>query len=498
MCADRWERDGACAETGYAEFYRLCQSIEARFEAEWKDTEESGKRQRLEREKRAMMGDAQETRYYKEKIAQMLFAQGEEGTAYPPWYSSLADGIFHEVYGLAGLAPWAYDEKPAYANSSSAKLIGDRLYCLIDGVSQLQPQRIAEKRREQLKRTLLLATPRERLEEGFHEVYLHNGIRITIFSGERTKAGQDVMVFRKYILKELTFEKLAELGTIPREAIPLFRVMIRIGFNVLFAGQVRSGKTTFMQVWQREEDPKLEGLAIATDPETPWHELMPDAPIMQLTADGAELDRIGKSLVRGDNDYVLLEEMRDATAYHLALEITSTGTMRSKATIHDRSAENIPYKMACAIREKYGGDQESIICQVFRNFNYVMEFYQVPGHQERKRLRCISSYAYDAERDRVSVHRLCHYDETAGVWRWKCDMETARQTAMAGYGKEVKQMEEILGELERRNPIMGNTVIYPRYYQPQRIGDGAPQQWSCTADRAAGQAGSAVKGSGQA
>ena len=44
-----------------------------------------------------------------------------------------------------------------------------------------------------------------------------------------------------------------------------FKVMVKIGFNVLFAGQVRSGKTTFMQVWQRYEAKTLEGLAIATD-----------------------------------------------------------------------------------------------------------------------------------------------------------------------------------------------------------------------------------------
>ena len=27
-------------------------------------------------------------------------------------------------------------------------------------------------------------------------------------------------------------------------------------------------------------------------------------------------------------------------------------------------------------------------------------------------------------------------------------------------------MEELLRNLEMRNPLMGNTVIYPRYYRP--------------------------------
>ncbi len=51
-----------------------------------------------------------------------------------------------------------------------------------------------------------------------------------------------MVFFRKYVLEDLTFANLAEKGTIPEEAIALFLKMIAIGFNVIFAGQVRSGK----------------------------------------------------------------------------------------------------------------------------------------------------------------------------------------------------------------------------------------------------------------
>ena len=180
------------------------------------------------------------------------------------------------------------------------------------------------------------------------------------------------MVFRKYILRELTFEKLAELGTIPAESVELFKTMVRLGFNVLFSGQVRAGKTAFMQVWQRHEDTSLEGLAVSTDPETPWHQIMPDAPLMQIVADGKDLEDITKSLLRGDNDYIILEEMRDAAAFKLAVDVTSIGTVRSKATIHAGDAHDIPYKMASAISAKYGGDLKPLIARIFRSFNYVI------------------------------------------------------------------------------------------------------------------------------
>ena len=456
-------------EKQFDEFFRLCSTVKSFFEKEWKNATEWEKEKILEQEKRAIIGYEKDVDLYKERIGRIIKEIPEaRSIRCPPWYQDMTDGVFAEIYGLSGLDPWAYDKTDEYKESSSAKLIGDRLYCLIDGKSVLQPQKISESRREQLKRALLMATPRERLEKGFHEVYLKNGIRITIYSGEKTKAGQDIMIFRKYVLKELTFEKMAGLGTIPADSVELFKVMVKLGYNVLFTGPVRSGKTTFMQTWQRYEDEQLEGLAIATDPETPWQILMPEAPIMQLVADGNELESIFKSLLRGDNDYVLLEEMRDATAYKLAMDITSSGTTRSKATVHAGDPQDIPYKIAMGITSKYGGSFEGIISQFFRNFNYVLEFYQVPGDRSKKRLRSIHEYRYDVRMDRVSIHCICRYDEEMGKWLWKYDIGEDKKKMGKIWPEDFKRMEEMLMMLEKHNPIMENTVVYPRYYKGTR------------------------------
>ena len=451
----------------FKEFYELCKVIETIFEKEWRGAQEWEKQERLNREKRAIIGYAKETEYYRDKIKIALENGNWLNTTHPPWYKSLEDGIFAELYGLSGLAPWAYDETEEYRESSSAKLIGDRLYCLIEGKSKLQPQRISGRRREQLKRALLLSSPKERLESGFHEVYLHNGIRISIFSGDRTKEDQEIMVFRKYVLRELTFEKMAELGTIPAESVELFKTMVKLGFNVMFAGAVRTGKTSFMQCWQRYEDRTLEGLAIATDPETPWHELMPDAPIMQIIADGDELDKLSKSILRGDNDYVLLEEMRDAAAFRLGLNIVSQGTRHSKTTIHAGNAQDIPYKMASSIIAEYGGNLKGLVSQIFRNWHYIFEFCQVPDNRGQKRLMSISELRYDTRSDKVSIHTICSYDEKYCGWSWKYHMGEDKEKMGKLQPEEFKKMTTIIKNLERRNPIMENTVVYPRYYKSQ-------------------------------
>lgn len=450
--------------TGMERFFHICEIVRHCFDQEWKETDDLAKKRKLEREKRAMMGYEEDMAFYKEKIRMILSERNLLEHWHPPWYPDLTEGVFAELYGLAGLAPWAYDMDEAYRRSSSAKLIGERLYCLIDGKAQLQPQRISARRREQLKRTLLLATPHERLEYGFHEVYLRNGIRITIYGGSRTKPDQEIMVFRKYVLEDLRFENLAEKGTIPSGAIPLFLAMIAAGVNVLFAGQVRSGKTTFLQIWQRHERQDLEGLALATDPETPWHHIMPEAPLMQLIADGKNLEEMTKSLLRGDNDYLLMEEMRDGTAFRMALDMTSTGTSRCKATIHERDGVNIPFRMASKICEKYGGDDQQLIAQVFQNFDYVIELCQDPVDKSKKIMKGMIEYGYEEKTNQVFCRRVCAYDFSTGIWYWNQKGGLAKLKKYPEERTNLERVQAVFRHLGEENRLE-DEVLYPAYYR---------------------------------
>ena len=430
------------------DFKEACDLVLEDLEKEWKGAGETERLERLESEKRAILGYPEDMEIYKERIGRIIKRRGLEKAECPPWYKNIREGIFHELYGLSGLAPWVYDETEEYARSSSAKLIGDRLYCLIDGVSVLQPQRITSERREQLKRTFLMASPRERIEEGFHEVYLKNGIRITIFSGERTMPGKDIMVLRKYILREMSFEELVRLGTIPGGSEELFRLLVKTGVNVIFAGPVRSGKTTFLQIWQSYEDPGLEGVAIATDPETDWEKIMPDAPVMQLICDGKELEGITKPLLRGDNDYALIEEMRDAEAFSIALELASIGTGRCKATVHTGNAADLPFAMAEKIRHKYGGNTGDIIRKITDSFDLVFEFRQLEDDRSIKKLTGITQYFNDKERGRPMTLKMMEYDVMTDKWRWHSRLSDKLSKRLLAYPEEKKRIEAVLRRLE--------------------------------------------------
>ncbi len=429
-------------------FEMACDEVLSILENEWRNASDAERTGRLEKEKRAIMGFMDEILEYKTKISRIVEEKGLSDVPCPEWYRNISEGIFNEVYGLSGLAPWVYDETEDYAGSSSAKLIGDRLYCLIGGVSVLQPQRIRTERREQLKRTFLMAAPKERLEQGFHEVYLRNGIRITIYSGDRTKPDQDVMVFRKYLLDRLTFEELENLGTIPEGSGELMKLFVKTGMNVLFAGPVRSGKTTFLRIWQSYEDPGLEGAAVATDPETDWFRIMPEAPIMQLVADGEQLEEITRPLMRGDNDYIILEEMRDAAAFRTALEIAAVSTGRCKATVHTGDAAALPFMMAEKIRHRYGGNTDDIVRRIADSFDLVFEMRQTEENRAEKKLTAITQYYTDPDTGSPVFSKMMEYDKKTGKWYWSRKLSPKIIRKLSSYPEERMRILEMLRRFE--------------------------------------------------
>ena len=96
-----------------------------------------------------------------------------------------------------------------------------------------------------------------------------------------------------------------------------------------------------------------------------------------------------------------------------------------------------------------------------------MEFYQQPDSRDKKKLKSISEYRYDIKRDRVSIHCICRFEEESGRWLWKHDIGEDKRKMGKLWPEEFKKMKGMLKMLEDKNPIMENTVIYPRYYKSE-------------------------------
>ncbi|MDR0854641.1 MAG: ATPase [Clostridiales Family XIII bacterium] len=402
---------------------------------------EAGVENILELQKKAIMGHKEEMEILTAAIKEIVERE-ELDFDFPNWHESSESAIFHEVWGLAGMAEWF---GAAYKESGSAKIIGERIYFMDSGRLKLMPQRMDQNRRGQLIRAFLLITPDERLDRDFHEIYLLDGTRITIFKDRMTKENQDAIIFRRYIVPEYSFEQQAKLGTIPEAAIPLFEEMVKIGFNVAFCGSVRSAKTTFLSTWQSYEDPRLEGVMVETDPEVPLHKIMPDAPIVQLLADGDVLKSVSKNLLRSDADYFVMAEVRDGNALDVAVRVARKGTGRMKITYHTRDPRRFAEDAAVEIVRATGGDVFETALRVADSFDMVFHFAAF-GDRGEKRLLSINEMS--ADNGEIRMNEICRFNPAAGTWDWKSHISASKASIMERNAPEsFRRFRRILAEL---------------------------------------------------
>lgn len=434
-------------------FEALCSMMKEAFFLDWGKKESS--RSVLDIQKKAIIGYANEKEFFKKRISELIVEMQGQNTTYPSWYDSLVEGIYQETWGLAGISEWFLSP---YSQSSSAKIIGERIYFLQEGKMVLKPQRISKIRKEQLVRAFLLLTPEERMDKAYHETYLLDGTRITIFSEPMAKKGQDAVIFRRYVIPMLTFEEQSRRRTIPVQIIPLLCAMVDIGFNVVFLGAVRTAKTTFLTTWQSYENPALEGVMVETDPEIPLHIIMPDAPILQLIADGEELSRISKNLLRSDADYFILAEARDGIALETAVKLASKGTKRMKLTFHSGNPLFFPLNAAEEIIKVTGGDLVLTMQQVACSFDYLFHFIQLADKRE-KRLQSIHSVSCATD-GTIAIKSLCTYDLSLDAWNFQDQIGMDQLIYARGtLPCKLQEMQDILAELVRNSPIANSKRI---------------------------------------
>jgi len=424
-------------------FMNLCRSVQSHFEKQFKN-QEGQELKILDRQTKAIIGMPDHVNYFKDLIYKYLEDNSKLDVPYPKWYKSLVDGIFHEVWGLAGISQWM-----DIPESQSAKIIGERIYFLIDGKMVLQEQKISLKRFDALKKALLLLTPEISQSRPNIEILMHSGERVAIYDSPLTKDGQHIMVFRKYIIEKYTLEEQARRKTIPKEAIGMLLSLAKVGFNILFCGAVRTAKTTMLTIFELLENPELEGVLIETNPEIPLHELMPKAPVMQLVADGEALENITKQLMRADGDYIICGEARDGNMLNMLVEVANRGTRHCKSTIHLTDVWDLPFDIANMIVNAKGGNLEHTIIKVAKSFHYVLEFIQLTD-RSKKRLKGIYEIRFDYMTLRISIHQICRYEFETDSWTFSCDVGGDKEAiareenydSFLSFKKELKKLSQ--------------------------------------------------------
>ncbi len=426
-------------------FFETCEKIKTAFFDDWQNQDNSSVS--LEIQRRAIIGYEKEKNFFKNRIYELLKEFNMLNTTCPSYYEDLVDAIYQELWGLAGMSQWFSDD---FSESSSAKIIGENIFFMQNGKMQLMPQKISSERKNQLIKAIMLATPEERMDKDYYEMYMLDGTRVTVFTEPMAKKNQASIVFRRYIIPSLSFEEQARRGTIPKAIIPMLKSMIAVGYNVIFMGAVRTAKTTFLSTWQSYEDPSLEGVMVETDPEIPLHKILPNSPIIQLIADGEDLSSISKNLMRSDADYLIMAEARDGIALDTAMRIANKGTKRMKLTVHSRNPYQLPLEAAMEISNAVGGNVEMIMNKFANSFDYIFHFVQLKD-KSQKRLMGIYEMGIDSK-GKLRINEMLAYDPSSDKWKIvsktisddkkKYGLESD-ELAFKSFRKELKKLSEL-------------------------------------------------------
>ncbi|QIB69798.1 Flp pilus assembly complex ATPase component [Aminipila butyrica] len=436
----------------YTNFYELVSAIYKEFDKECNSSDQLELTTRNLKE--ALQGRKEAENYFLDYVDKYLYKKklADTDIEYPSYYESLVDGIYQENWGLAGMSEWF---TPPYERSSSAKIIGDRIYFMKNGRLNLMPQRIDEERRKKLVAKLLSIKPDERKDKDVNEIYLIDGTRVTIFNESVSKKNRedqylDSVVFRRYIVPEYTFEEQAKNHTIPVEAIALFKTMVKLGYNIAITGAVRTAKSTFLATWQSYEDTTLEGVLLETDPEIPIHELMPTAPIMQIVTNDDNLQKILKHILRSDADYIIMGEGRDGISVDTFLRVANKGTRRCKITFHNRFPQNLPYDMATEIIRTEGGTIAHTAEKVAQSIDYIFHFIQLQD-KSQKRLDGMYELSVDYENGNITVAQICKYQANTDTWVWNQEYHIASSHRKSG----IKENAEMFALFEKQLADLG-------------------------------------------
>src|SRR5690606_12657968 len=170
------------------------------------------------------------------------------------------------------------------------------------------------------------------------EIEREDGSRITMIQKPRSK--ENYVMFRRFIVKNMSLEEQANRGTILHDDIPFFRSLSRVMCNTIFAGRVRSAKSTFMKTMLKERDPSYVAAVMEKHFELDLTKQFKDRLIFEVQAKEGDLHHAMPRLLRMEHDYIVVGEIRslETEGYLQACERGERGAV---STYHLTQVENV-------------------------------------------------------------------------------------------------------------------------------------------------------------
>ena len=354
----------------------------------------------LERQEKAITGDPKEIKYFINLIQAILEDKNLKSNSFPNYYHSLEEAVFHEVYGLKLLQKWFN----LFPDSEAAEFNGTEFRIEVDGKLELQEERLerVEEIHEIIRVFLMKYGHKFNEENPILEVTMEDGSRVTVIGPPYHEV--PVVTFRRFIVKTFSLERQAELSTIAKEDIPIFRALARTYCNTVIAGKVRSAKTTFLKTLFSVRDKRDNVIVVEKNKELAFKHTFTDhlGSIKEFVVEEGELHDIYPVILRNEHDLVIIGEVR-STEIEAALHACERGTRGLMTTYHLTNVEKVIEQLARQVLASYPNyTQKSQEERIAEAFDIIITM-DKKRHSNQKRVTSVSEIRL-AENGQIEVN----------------------------------------------------------------------------------------------
>lgn len=398
-------------------FDELIKIVKEHYDNYFKDEHVSNekKQDRLELYHLAVIGDKETEKFLVNEIESFLRENNLINIPYPNYYDSLSHALFHEIYRFGVLQKWNnMRESPA------AKFVGKEFWIEENDTFVMQEEELES---EQTIREFI-----QRFQAGqknlkvndsnpYAEIALNDQTRVTIIVPPASY--KPTLVFRKYVVANFSFEKQAELGTIPYEDVEFYGTLSNLYFNTVVAGHVKSGKSTFLKTIYGSRSPKKVAVLIEGTAESFLKRDFPNRLVHELYSENQDINLTIRRALRLDHDYIIVQEVRGIEAEG-AIAGTERGRRGLLMSYHVTDPENTPIQLAQHIVDEYPNRrQQNEIKRVAKALDIGITMTSVEG---RKKITSIYEIVDDEISGKPYVNFLIRYNEDRDKWEYNADV----------------------------------------------------------------------------
>jgi pilus assembly protein CpaF len=431
-------------------FQHICNVVkEELYESNESEEDDSKSTTLLQHQHNAVIGDKQAMSRFTNQITEVLRKHNITSQDFPEFYDSLAEAVFHEVWGMGILHKW---EK--YPQSEACVIRGTELWIDINGQFVKQKEQYEdEKAVERVKRAFLIRMKDAVLNEQKPEIEIEreDGSRITMIQKPRSR--DNYVMFRRFVVQDLSLHEQAKRETIPERDIQIYQSLSRVMANIVFAGRVRSAKTTFMKSMIRERNPKYVAAVMEKHFELGLSKHFKDQLFFEVQAKEGDLHKAMPRLLRMEHDYIVVGEIRSLETEGY-LQSAERGERGNLTTYHLTNVENVVEQIARHILDEFPTRNiDNEIARVAQNIDIVITL-KSDRDRRRKRVIGVTEIVWDEANRTHSTQDLIRYSPVTKKYYYSSNISKGLLMNMSEESmKDAKTLMRLLLEREKESPM---------------------------------------------